>query len=51
MQDDKTEKTLYTCPMDPDVITDKPGTCPKCGMTLVSAKDSRENQMKCKCCN
>ncbi|HEV2328149.1 MAG TPA: efflux RND transporter periplasmic adaptor subunit [Verrucomicrobiae bacterium] len=28
-------KQLYTCPMHPDVISDKPGTCPKCGMTLV----------------
>ena len=27
--------TLYTCPMDPDVIKDKPGRCPKCGMDLV----------------
>lgn len=25
---------LYTCPMDPDVITDQPGNCPKCGMKL-----------------
>ena len=25
----------YTCTMDPDVITDKPGKCPKCGMELV----------------
>src|SRR3989344_1688143 len=27
--------TTYTCPMDPDVIQDKPGNCPKCGMKLV----------------
>jgi len=27
---------LYTCPMHPEVIHDKPGKCPKCGMTLVS---------------
>jgi hypothetical protein len=27
--------TLYTCPMHPEVISDKPGKCPKCGMTLV----------------
>ncbi len=27
--------TLYTCPMDPDVIQDAPGNCPKCGMDLV----------------
>lgn len=26
---------LYTCPMDPDVISEKPGKCPKCGMDLV----------------
>lgn len=24
----------YTCPMDPDVISDTPGRCPKCGMVL-----------------
>lgn len=26
---------IYTCPMDPDVISDNPGECPKCGMDLV----------------
>lgn len=25
---------LYTCPMDPDIIEEQPGTCPRCGMTL-----------------
>ncbi|MBS1811214.1 MAG: heavy metal translocating P-type ATPase [Acidobacteria bacterium] len=24
----------YFCPMDPEVISDKPGACPKCGMAL-----------------
>ncbi|MGC8494349.1 MAG: heavy metal translocating P-type ATPase [Syntrophobacteraceae bacterium] len=24
----------YTCPMHPEVISDKPGSCPKCGMAL-----------------
>ncbi len=27
--------TQYTCPMHPEVVSDKPGRCPKCGMTLV----------------
>ena len=31
----KAGTTLYTCPMHPEVISDKPGKCPKCGMTLV----------------
>src|SRR5262249_44256106 len=26
--------TRWTCPMDPEVISDKPGPCPKCGMAL-----------------
>ena len=25
----------YTCPMHPEVVQDGPGSCPKCGMTLV----------------
>lgn len=24
----------YICPMDPDVVSDRPGPCPKCGMPL-----------------
>jgi len=28
-------KQLYTCPMHPDVVSDNPGQCPKCGMNLV----------------
>ncbi|HKW29265.1 MAG TPA: efflux RND transporter periplasmic adaptor subunit [Verrucomicrobiae bacterium] len=31
-------KQLYTCPMHPDVISDQPGKCPKCGMNLVPVK-------------
>ena len=28
----------YTCPMHSEVVTDYPGKCPKCGMTLVPLK-------------
>src|SRR5260370_12875850 len=24
----------YTCPMHPEVVSNEPGNCPKCGMTL-----------------
>ena len=27
-------RTIYTCPMHPEVRQDHPGNCPKCGMTL-----------------
>ncbi|MGD0744675.1 MAG: efflux RND transporter periplasmic adaptor subunit [Verrucomicrobiota bacterium] len=33
-------RQLYTCPMHPDVISDKPGKCPKCGMNLVPVADA-----------
>ena len=28
----------YTCSMHPEVVQDKPGKCPKCGMKLVVKK-------------
>jgi Cu+-exporting ATPase len=33
-----TAKTKYTCPMHPEVLSDTPGACPKCGMALVKKK-------------
>lgn len=33
--DNAQEHDTYTCPMHPTVISDRPGTCPVCGMDLV----------------
>jgi hypothetical protein len=32
------EKVLYTCSMHPEVRSDKPGKCPKCGMELIKVE-------------
>ncbi|HEY8658496.1 MAG TPA: vitamin K epoxide reductase family protein [Hanamia sp.] len=37
--------TSYTCPMHPEVVSDKPGNCPKCGMALVK-KEGQADQNK-----
>jgi rubrerythrin len=44
----KTVKKMqqYTCPMHPEVITNKPGKCPKCGMTLVKMEAKKVMEMK-----
>lgn len=34
-------QTTYTCPMHPEVISDKPGKCPKCGMELVEKETQK----------
>ncbi|WP_395805956.1 heavy metal-binding domain-containing protein [Daejeonella sp.] len=30
---------IYTCPMHPEVLSDKPGSCPDCKMDLVVKSD------------
>jgi P-type Cu+ transporter len=32
----------YTCPMHPEVVSDQPGSCPKCGMALEPLSPSAE---------
>jgi hypothetical protein len=36
-----TQAAIYTCPMHPDVLADKPGKCPKCGMKLMPKQDGQ----------
>ena len=50
MNHDQMAKT-YVCPMHPEVTSDKPGECPKCGMTMgekkmdmKKAEDTPENK-------
>lgn len=35
------ESVAYTCPMHPNVVQDKPGMCPECGMNLVPTKSKK----------
>ncbi|HEY4193956.1 MAG TPA: heavy metal-binding domain-containing protein [Mucilaginibacter sp.] len=44
----KPAKVQYTCPMHPDVLSDKPGKCPKpnCGMTLVKKEPAKKKAVK-----
>lgn len=39
-------KTLYTCPMHPEVIQETPGSCPICGMDLVPMNPTDSEDQK-----
>ncbi|HET9431897.1 MAG TPA: efflux RND transporter periplasmic adaptor subunit [Chitinophagaceae bacterium] len=43
--DHKMEVSKYTCPMHPQIINDKPGACPICGMDLVPLSSSHETKI------
>jgi Cu(I)/Ag(I) efflux system membrane fusion protein/cobalt-zinc-cadmium efflux system membrane fusion protein len=39
---------VYQCPMHPEVIQDKPGECPICGMDLVEVKETPATESRAK---
>ncbi len=43
-QKKQTMKT-FTCPMHPEVKSDQPGKCPKCGMELTQKDGSHNNNI------
>jgi hypothetical protein len=38
----KPAKVQYTCTMHPEVLSDKSGKCPKCGMALVKKSPAKK---------
>lgn len=43
---EKTGNQLWTCPMHPQIIMDKPGECPICHMKLVPLKENPKKEEK-----
>lgn len=41
-----TTSKKYTCTMHPEVVMNKPGKCPKCGMNLVAVKNKSAKKAK-----
>jgi len=36
----------YSCPMHPEIVSEKPGKCSKCGMDLTLISKKTKNKMK-----
>lgn len=41
---ESTKKEIYTCPMHPQIVQDRPGQCPICGMDLVKKSELSEDE-------
>lgn len=46
-QKQKMEKMKYSCPMHADVVSHKPGKCPKCSMDLTKSKIKPAKMYSC----
>jgi hypothetical protein len=44
---DQATTIKYTCPMHAEVISDKAGKCPKCGMNLIVKKSETKKSFSC----
>lgn len=44
---DTVKQVIYTCSMHPEIQSNKPGKCPKCGMNLLVKKEEVKKIFTC----